>query len=167
MLIRKADKQKDYDQTWEIFKSIISTGDTYVYEPDTPKEKLLKYWFADDTITFVIEDKSEILGTYIIKPNQIDLGNHVANCSYMVSPKHQGKGIGKLLCKHSIDFAKEKGFISIIFNMVVSTNVNAIKLWQKFGFKIIGTIPKAFRLKNFGLVDAYIMYKDLSETNFI
>ncbi|WP_310555165.1 GNAT family N-acetyltransferase [Flavobacterium sp.] len=102
------------------------------------------------------------LGTYIIKPNQIDLGDHVANCSYMVNPKFHGRGTGKLLCEHSIKFAKNKGFLGIQFNIVVSTNESAVKLWQRFGFDIIGTTPKAFRHQTLGLVDTYIMYKDLT-----
>ncbi len=39
----------------------------------------------------------EIVGMYKIIANQIDLGSHVANASFMVSPKEQGKGIGKAL----------------------------------------------------------------------
>ena len=81
----------------------------------------------------------------------------------MVSPKHQGRGTGRLLCEHSINFAREKGYSGIQFNIVVSTNETAVKLWQKFGFGIIGTTPKGFRHKDLGLVDTYIMFKDLQE----
>jgi L-amino acid N-acyltransferase YncA len=110
--IRKA-TQADCDQVWEIFKAVILTGDTYVFDPNTAKEDLQKHWFADYMDTFVVEEQGKILGTYIIKPNQIDLGNHIANCSYMVSPNAQGKGVGKLLCEHSIAFGKEKGYRAI------------------------------------------------------
>ncbi len=164
MKIRRADKQADYNKVWDIFKNVISTGDTYVFSPDTPKESLKKHWFADYMDTFVAEDENgEILGTYIIKPNQIDLGSHIANCSYMVNPKLHGRGTGKLLCEHSIAYAREKRFLGIQFNIVVSTNEAAVKLWQKFGFKIIGATPKGFRHPNLGLVDTYIMFKDLEE----
>ena len=162
MNIRKAEEQKDYDKVWDIFTNVISTGDTYVFEPNTPKETLHKNWFADNMDTFVAVDESdEIIGTYIIKPNQIDLGNHIANCSYMVNPNFQGKGTGKILCEHSIKFAKEKGYLGIQFNIVISTNTIAVELWKKFGFEIIGTTPKGFRHKKLGLVDTYIMFKDL------
>lgn len=164
MEIRKAEKERDYDAIWEIFSKVIQTGDTYVFDPLTPKESLRKYWFADYMDTFVgVDEKDEILGTYIIKPNQLDLGDHIANCSYMVNPDFHGRGIGKLLCEHSIRYAKEKGYLGIQFNIVVSTNTAAVKLWQKFGFNIIGTTPKGFRHKEFGLVDTYIMFKDLQK----
>ncbi|MCO5241409.1 MAG: GNAT family N-acetyltransferase [Chitinophagaceae bacterium] len=165
MKIRQADKHTDYSKVWEIFKAVIATGDTYVFDPDTPKESLARNWFADYMDTFVAEDESgAIVGTYIIKPNQVDLGSHIANCSYMVNPAYHGRGTGKLLCEHSISFAKEKGYTGIQFNIVVSTNEAAVKLWQKFGFEIIGTTPKGFRHKELGLVDTYIMFKDL-QTN--
>lgn len=79
----------------------------------------------------------------------------------MVHPRYQGRGIGTLLCEHSINHATEKGFLEIQFNLVVSTNVAAVKLWEKFGFKIIGTTAKAFRHKDLGFVDTHIMFKDL------
>lgn len=160
--IRKADNAKDYDNIWNIFYNVIQTGDTYVFDPNTPKEDLHKHWFADYMDTFVaVDNDGTILGTYIIKPNQVGLGSHIANCSYMVNHRYQGKGIGKLLCEHSIEFARQKGYSGIQFNIVVSTNTSAIKLWKKFGFEIIGTTLKGFRHKELGLVDTYIMFKQL------
>lgn len=161
MEIRRADKRTDYDQVWDIFRNVISTGDTYVFDPKTPKDSLQKYWFADSMDTFVAIDQDELVGTYMIKPNQIDLGDHIANCGYMVKPEYHGRGIGKLLCEHSINFAKQKGYVGMQFNIVVSTNESAVNLWQKFGFEIIGKTPKGFRHKTLGLVDTYIMFKDL------
>ena len=162
MKIRKADQIKDYDKIWEIFWKVIQTGDTYVFDPNTPQDMLGKHWFADYMHTFVAVDEDDaIVGTYIIKPNHVDLGSHIANCGYMVHPNYQGKGIGRLLCEHSIDFAKQKGYLGIQFNIVVSTNTNAVNLWKKFGFEIIGTTPKGFRHKELGLVDTYIMFKNL------
>ncbi|MDE3743421.1 GNAT family N-acetyltransferase [Maribacter polysaccharolyticus] len=160
MNIRKA-ITSDFDKVWEIFSRVIKTGDTYVFHPNTPKKDLKKHWFADYMETYVLEEDGQILGTYIIKPNQIDLGNHIANCSYMVNPNAQGKGIGKKLCEHSLETAKENGFEGIQFNIVVSTNKIAVALWEKYGFEIIGTTPKGFRHAELGMVDTYIMYKNL------
>lgn len=49
------------------------------------------------------------------------------------------------------------------FNLVVSTNHTAVALWQKCGFKIIGTIPEGFKHQSSGYVDAHIMYRKLSK----
>jgi L-amino acid N-acyltransferase YncA len=151
----------DIDQVWGIFSKVIASGDTYVFNRDTPKTELNKHWFADYMQTFVFVENNQILGSYIIKPNQIDLGSHIANCSYIVHPESQGKGIGNILCAHSIEIAKQNNFEAIQFNIVVSTNTTAVALWKKFGFEIIGTTPKGFRHATLGLVDTYIMYKSL------
>ena len=78
-----------------------------MYKPDTPKEDLHKHWFADYMHTYVYEDENgEIIGTYIVKPNQIDLGSHVANAGYIVHPKARGKGVASKMCEHSLKIAK-------------------------------------------------------------
>ncbi len=166
MKIRKA-IETDFDKVWEIFSKVIKTGDTYVFNPNTPKSDLKKHWFAEYMETFVFENEGQILGTYIIKPNQIDLGSHIANCSYMVNPNAQGKGVGKKLCEHSLQIAKEKGYGAIQFNIVVSTNKGAVELWKKYGFEIIGTTPNGFRHSKLGFVDTYIMYKKLKNDRIL
>jgi len=117
--------------------------------------------FAANMKTFVAEKNGLARGTYIIKPNQVGLGSHIANCSYMVHPDHQAMGIGKLLCEHSLKYAKDIGYRAIQFNLVVSTNTAAVKLWKKYGFEIIGIIPEGFNHQDLGYVDAYIMFKEL------
>ena len=134
-----------------------------MFSPNTSKSDMSDLWMADQMHTYVLESKGKILGTYFIKPNHPDLGSHIANAGYMVHPDYHGQGIGKLLCEHSMAEAEKHGFIAMQFNMVVSTNEGAIKLWQKCGFRIIGTIPKAFDHQSLGLVDAHIMYKDLKQ----
>lgn len=47
------------------------------------------------------------------------------------------------------------------FNIVVSTNEAAVHLWQKHGFRIIGTTPKGYRHQTLGLVDTLIMFREL------
>jgi L-amino acid N-acyltransferase YncA len=160
MIIRKA-TEKDFESIWEIFQLVIQTGDTYVFNPDTPKTDLTKHWFATYMHTYVVEDHDRVCGTYILKPNQIDLGSHVANASYMVHPDFRRKGFGEAMCKNSIEEARRLGFKAIQFNMIVSTNEPAIALWRKMGFEIIGTIPGGFRHLSKGFVDAYIMFKKL------
>ncbi|MBN7815822.1 GNAT family N-acetyltransferase [Algoriphagus pacificus] len=160
--IRPADNKNDLDGIWEIFSKVIQTGDTYVFDPKTPKEKLSDLWFASSMDTFVLENESgKIAATYFIKPNQIDLGNHIANCGYMVHPDEQGNGYGSMLCEHSIQFAKQKGYLGIQFNIVISTNHAAIHLWKKHGFEIIGTTPKGFRHSQLGFVDTFVMFLNL------
>ncbi len=160
MKIRKA-TNNDVDSVWEIFHAVIKKGDTYVFDPETPKQDLNKHWFAQNMFTYVLENNNIIYGTYILKPNQIDLGSHVANGSYMVHPNARRQGFGDAMCNHSIKEARKLGFKAIQFNMIVSTNKPAIELWKKLGFEIVGTIPDGFNHLTKGYIDVYIMYKKL------
>ena len=160
MHIRLA-KERDYEEMYLIFKEVIKKGDTYVFSPSTTKEEAYSYWFGKGIESFVVEDNGKIVGMYKIIANQIDLGSHVANASFMVSSKEQGKGIGKTMGEHCLKTAKEKGFKAMQFNFVVSTNYGAVKLWEKLGFEIVGTLPKAFKHMELGYVDAYVMYRFL------
>ncbi|MFC2140173.1 GNAT family N-acetyltransferase [Candidatus Auribacterota bacterium] len=158
--IREA-RENDVDAIWEIFHEVIIAGDTYVFDPNTSKDQFLKLWLAPHMATYVLEDDGKIIGTYALKPNQPDLGSHIANAAYMVPPEEQNRGIGRAMCEHSLKEAKILGYIGMQFNMVVSTNDAAISLWQQFGFSIIGTIPKGFRDTKLGYIDTHIMYKSL------
>lgn len=160
ILIRKA-KKEDFDQIWKIIHQVIFTGDTYVFAPDSSKDNMLVFWCGKDKHTYVAILDQKIAGTFFIKDNLPDLGSHVANAGYMVSPSASGKGIGKLMGEYSIHEAKRLGYKAMQFNMVVKTNENAIRLWQKLGFRIKGEIPEAFNHKEQGLIGAYIMWKKL------
>ncbi|HEY6806252.1 MAG TPA: N-acetyltransferase [Pyrinomonadaceae bacterium] len=160
LLIRKAEAA-DADAIWNIFHEVVAKGDTYTFDPATSKEQALAIWMAPLAYTFVATSDGEIVGTYFMKANQPGLGSHVANAGYMVKPEIHGRGIGRAMCEHSLREAKRLGFLAMQFNIVVSTNEAAVALWQKMGFKIVGTLPQVFRHSEFGLVDAYVMHRYL------
>jgi len=158
--IRKA-KEEDYNQIWEIIQQVISNGDTYVFDPSSSKEKMLAYWCGQDKHTYVAVSNDKVVGTFVIKDNQPDLGSHIANASYMTSPTESGQGIGKAMGEFSLQEVKRLGYKAMQFNIVVKSNERAVRLWQKLGFEIIGEIPEAFNHKQIGLTNAYIMYRRL------
>ena len=102
-----------------------------------------------------------ILGTYILRPNQSGGGSHVANAGFMVSASARGQGLGRAMAEHCLSEARRLGFRAMQFNYVISTNTAAIRLWQDFGFEIVGTLPDAFRHPEKGNVDVYVMYRSL------
>lgn len=158
--IRKA-QESDFDAIWQIFHQVAQQGDTYTFDPETIKEQAHSIWMSDNVTTYVACIDGQIVGTYILRPNQPGLGSHVANAGYMVKADGQGKGVGKAMCEHSLEEARRAGFLAMQFNIVVSTNESAVALWKKMGFSIVGTLPKAFRHQKLGLVDAYVMHRFL------
>ena len=60
-----------------------------------------------------------------------------------VLPEFQGRGIGKKILTEIIKIAKRRGAKSMIFEVRVS-NVPALHIYQKFGFKIVGRIKRYY-----------------------
>ncbi len=88
-------------------------------------------------------------------------GSHIASASYMVDPRHSGKGVGRALCVHTVDWARAAGFRAMQFNAVVETNTHAVRLYRSLGFEVLGTLPEGFRHPTQGYVGLHIMHKAL------
>lgn len=151
----------EFDLAWPIFREVVSSGETYAYPADLVQEAACAMWTDASARCFIAESDGHVVGCYRLAPNQMGPGSHVANGSYMVAPDARGQGIGAALCAHSLEEAKRSGFLAMQFNIVVSTNTSAVRLWQRHGFAIVGTLPNAFRHPQHGLVDAYVMYRAL------
>ena len=149
----------DRDAIWDIFREVVTARDTYAFDPGMSRHDALGYWFQADTRTYVAKSRGRILGTYILRPNQSGGGSHVANAAFMVAPDARGQGIGREIAEHCLSEARLLGFRAMQFNFVVSTNDSAVRLWQKLGFKIVGTLPGAFHHPEKGYVDVYVMFR--------
>ncbi len=153
----------DWPAIWLILQTTFAAGDTYTFSPQSTETEIHKAWVELPAATFIAcNEAGNILGTYFIKPNQPGLGAHVCNCGYVVSTDAQGQGIASQMCEHSQKLAVEMGFRAMQFNFVVSTNTGAVRLWQKLGFEIVGTLPEVFQHQKLGFVDALVMFKNLS-----
>ena len=161
MVIREGVARQDDEAIWAILEPIIRAGETYTQSRDMSREDALAFWFAGGHEVFVAEENGGIVGTYFLKANQKGGGAHVANCGYMTAPHATGRGVARAMCAHSLERARERGFRAMQFNFVVSTNERAVRLWQSFGFEIVGRLPQVFEHPKLGLVDAYVMYRQL------
>lgn len=146
-----------------MLQATFAAGDTYAFAPDSSEDEIQKLWVQAPKATYVAcAEDGAILGTYFLKANQPGLGSHVCNCGYVVAAQARGQGVASALCLHSQQEALAQGFRAMQFNLVVSTNATAVRLWRKLGFEIAGTLPGAFRHLQLGYVDAYVMYKQLA-----
>ena len=149
----------DWQRMWLIFQAVVATGTTYVFAPETSYEDARAYFIGPGIASWVAEDGDAIVGMYKMIPNRCDLGSHVANASFMVDPRCQGRRIGEALARHCLCEARRAGYLAMQFNFVVSTNEPAIALWKELGFQVVGTVPRAFDHPTRGLVDAYVMHR--------
>jgi len=153
----------DWKAILPMLQATFLAGDTYTFSPKSTENEIHRVWVEVPARTFVACDTAgQILGTYFIKPNQPGLGAHVCNCGYVVPPQAQGRGIASLMCEHSQVEAVAMGFRAMQFNFVVSSNIRAIRLWEKLGFSVVGRLPKAFHHQQLGYIDALVMFKELT-----
>ena len=122
-------------------------------------------FFSAQTYTAVAEngENGEILGLYILHPNNIGRCGHIGNSSYAVASRYRGIHVGDALVKDSLRMAKECGFRLMQFNAVVKTNAPALHLYEKNGFVKIGEIPGGFLKKSGVYEDIVLFYHTLGQ----
>lgn len=152
----------DWPQVWAILEPTFRAGESYPLPRDVDEGDARKYWIKTDGFNAIARDSNgNLCGVYYIRPDQGGPGDHICNAGYVVSPDQRGRGYAGALCQDSLVRARAMGFAAMKFNLVVADNEPAVKAWRQAGFKIIGTIPEAFRHPSSGIVDAYIMYQKL------
>lgn len=161
MQIRNA-TPADAPAIWRILEPMIRAGETYALPRELTEAEALRYWFAPQNEVFVaLDDGGEVIGTYVIRANQQGGGAHVCNCGYVTASWATGKGAAQAMCRHSLEYAKTKGFRAMQFNFVISSNERAVKLWEHMGFAIVGRLTDAFLHPRLGYVDALVMWRSL------
>lgn len=150
----------DWPALWAILEPVFRAGETYAVPRDISEQDAHRMWIElPRAVRVAVDDEGRVTGTYTLKANQPGPGDHVCNCGYLVADHARGQGIAGEMCVHSLALARELGFVAMQYNLVVASNEVAIRLWQKHGFTIIGTLPRAFRHPALGLTDAHVMYR--------
>ena len=158
VLIREA-MDEDWPDIFPIFEGIVRDGRTYAYPEGLTSEEAHSYWMANPPgRTVVAVEDGVVLGTATMGPNRPGRGSHIATASFMVSPDARGRGVGRALGEHMLDWARTEGYRGVQFNAVVETNDPAVRLWQSIGFEIIGTVPGAFHHVEDGYVGLHVMF---------
>jgi ribosomal protein S18 acetylase RimI-like enzyme len=157
-------EEEDWPQVWSIIREVVRAGDTYTYDPHLTEEAARSLWVQEPPgLTVVAVEGDRILGTGRMGPNRAGPGSHVANASYMVAGEARGRGVGTALCRYSLEWAREQGYAGMQFNAVAASNTDAIEIYRRLGFEIVGTVPGGFAHPGIGRVGLHIMYRDLAE----
>jgi GNAT superfamily N-acetyltransferase len=162
VVIRPAGEQHR-ETDLHIARELVRAADTYAFDPHIDDEELRRYWCpTKGGDGFVAEYEGQFVGTFVIRPNHPGPASHVANASYAVRADSRGIGLGCRMGEASLLLAAEAGYAAMQFNIVVSTNVDALRLWRSLGFRIVGTVPDGFRLPDGSTVSFHILYRSLS-----
>ncbi|WP_102143585.1 GNAT family N-acetyltransferase [Mycobacterium hubeiense] len=158
----RAARSTDIAEIAPFFRAIVADGESYTYPDDLTDDEIRDAWLAPPpghTIVAVVD--GTVVGTARMGPNKPGRGDHVGTASFMVDPASSARGVGRAMAEWVIRWHRENGYKAIQFNAVVETNVAAVRLWESLGFRIIGTVPRAYRSRRHGLVGLHIMYLEL------
>ena len=127
---------QDAAKAAEVWNQVVEDGLAF------PQEETL----TAETGIAVNTENNEIVGLYILHPNNVGRCGHICNASYAVRRDIRGQHIGEKLVLDCLAMAKEKGFRIMQFNAVVASNTHALHLYEHIGFTKLGVIPGGFRM---------------------
>ncbi|KUO63122.1 MAG: GCN5 family acetyltransferase [Gracilibacter sp. BRH_c7a] len=159
VVIRKY-QNTDLPSMVEIWNQVVEDAHAFPQIEKLGEEDGRKF-FDSQTFTGVAIGENQVLGLYILHPNNVGRCGHIANASYAVCQNYRGYHIGEKLVRHSMKTGREFGFLLLQFNAVVSTNASAIHLYEQLGFHRVGVISNGYLLGDGNYEDIIIYYIEL------
>jgi GNAT superfamily N-acetyltransferase len=152
----------DWSGVWPIVRDIVQAEETFPFDPFMTGAQAYDMWIeVPPGLTVVAVDGDHVLGTAKMGTNRPGPGSHVSTASFMVATDARGRGVGTVLCRFALDWARERGYAGMQFNAVVECNHLAVELYKRFGFSVVGTVPGAFAHPTLGRVGLHVMYRAL------
>ena len=131
-----------------LWNRVVIDGEAFP-QLETLDEESGDAFFTEQSFTgLAFDEAGELVGLYILHPNNIGRCGHICNASYAVKADKRGLHIGEALVSHCMEKGAELGFKILQFNAVVANNHRALKLYEKLGFVKLGIIPGGFLMKD-------------------
>ena len=153
-MIRKMIEIREYEETdireaMAIWNAVVREGIAFP-QVEELTESTAEDFFNSQSYTGIAVDSgtNEIVGLYILHPNNVGRCGHICNTSYAVKEGKRGLHIGEKLVKDSLRVGAKLGFRILQFNAVVATNIHALHLYERLGFTRLGVIPRGFKMKD-------------------
>ena len=135
-------RSEDTKDAIAIWNEVVDQGKAFPQLEDLGVEDGEAFFKEQSYTGIAVNENDEIVGLYILHPNNIGRCGHICNASYAVKSTIRGQGV-------------------LQFNAVVKSNTTALKLYQKLGFTQLGTIPGGFLNKDGVYEDIIVHYKEL------
>ena len=162
MIIIREYQPTDVLQAMGIWNEVVREGVAFPQVDELTEQEAADF-FSNQSYTGVAvdSDTGEVVGLYILHPNNVGRCGHISNTSYAVRSDKRGLHIGEQLVKDSLAVGARLGFRILQFNAVVATNVHALHLYERLGFTRLGRIPQGFLMKDGHYEDIILLYIEL------
>jgi len=137
--------ETDINDAIRLWNAVVKAGKAFPQQECLNKETGKAFFKAQSYTGIAYKATTgEIVGLYILHPNNVGRCGHICNASYVVKKNLRGQHIGELLVTHCMKTAKALGYRILQFNAVVANNQSALRLYEKLGFVKLGVIPGGF-----------------------
>lgn len=155
-------QEADWPQVWPILREVVRAQETFTYDPNLSLDEAREVWIDPSPgLTVVAVTHGRVLGSAKMGTNRAGPGSHVCTASFIVAAGARGQGVGTALCRFALDWAQQRGYAGMQFNAVAASNRTAVSVYERLGFRIVGTVPGAFAHPTFGRVGLHVMYQEL------
>ena len=162
MIIIREYQQQDMAEAMGIWNEVVREGVAFPQVEELTNQEAHDFFSSQSHTGIAVNSETgEIVGLYILHPNNVGRCGHIANTSYAVKSALRGQHIGELLVKDSLVMGARLGFRLMQFNAVVAANVHALHLYERLGFTRLGLIPKGFLMKDGHYEDIVLFYIEL------
>lgn len=137
---------EDYKELLDFMKKVKGETNFLLGYPDEiklsyedEKEHIKKVKTSETSNYFVVMKNNKMIGCIGFNGNTARKMKHYGTIGISVLKEYWGRGVATALLEKLISWAKEKGIKKINLD-VFENNKRAIKLYEKFGFKLEGCI---------------------------
>ena len=146
----------------EIWNEVVRDGIAFPQVEELTEREANDFFLSQSYTGIAVDGETgEVVGLYVLHPNNVGRCGHICNTSYAVRSDKRGLHIGEQLVKDSLATGARLGFTLLQFNAVVASNIHALHLYERLGFTQLGRIPRGFRMKDGHYEDIILHYTEL------
>lgn len=151
--------ESDVEATKRLMNEAIEEGMSWPFDRPLSDVQFRNYFLAHSA--FVVRSPSGyVIGAFYCKPNFPGRCAHFCNGGFITDPRFRGRGIATAMGKVFLRIARDLDFEAVFFNLVFTSNLPSIKVWDRLGFQRMARLPGIGRLRD-GTFDALQYYYDL------
>ncbi|WP_420573997.1 GNAT family N-acetyltransferase [Kordia sp.] len=134
------------------------TLDEYPNDVQRETNLIKEYAESKNSIFLVAEYNGELVGNIDLTGSKRSKISHTAMLGMGIHENCRNQGLGKILIKCALEWAKNQSKLELIWLDVYASNAIGYNLYQKMGFQISGTIKDFFKQEEI-YIDKIQMYQ--------
>jgi len=169
MNIRQVDRagDRDLEDLCDVLIDCVENGASVSFMQPMTRDKAMAFWRGvaasagrGERVLFVAQEGGRIVGTVQVVFDMPENQPHRGDvCKMLVHGSMRRRGIGEALMRAAEDASRRAGKSLLVLD---TASADAERLYERCGFRRVGTIPNYALLPQGGYCDTVYFYKELS-----